>query len=238
MSQGDGSYNHSFVMSFYQLSLYFTVGLLATFYSSKLIAMTAVRFQSPPFTTIAEVAEQDTYRPVFLHGESTVQDIMASNNPDTARIKEKLISNYTHYAWKVTFFDIQRKLTEEKIAFFISAEYNYYLKQNDENLEILEETYMKSGVHFGYRKEFPLRMIIDKLLIKLRQTGIIKRIISKHFKEKKKPRDDESVKQIELKQIYLPLFILLFGNVTALIWNAISYWRRKRGAVNSEDENN
>ncbi|CAM1326102.1 Uncharacterised protein g9157 [Pycnogonum litorale] len=60
-------------------------------------------------------------------------------------------------------FNFQRKLTEEKIALFTMAEYCYYLKQNDENLEILEETYMKSGVHFGYRKEFPLRMILDKL---------------------------------------------------------------------------
>ncbi|CAM1312110.1 Uncharacterised protein r2_g2242 [Pycnogonum litorale] len=237
VNQGAGLNNANFVMSFYQLSLYFTVGLLATFYSSKLISMTAVTFQSSPFTSMKNLAEQDVYFPVLLYGTSSVQDIMVSTDDEMIGIQTKLKSDYDRHVLNISDFDMMNKVAKERIAYIGPAEMLYMIKQNNENVEIMEERYFESGIHLAYRKEFPLRKIIDKLLTHLRQSGIIDRILNKYFKKKKTP-EENNVKQVQFEDIYVPLLVILFGNVVALTVNGIRYLERKRRPVNMEDEEN
>ncbi|CAM1312218.1 Uncharacterised protein at_DN1195 [Pycnogonum litorale] len=219
-------------LSFYQLSLYITVGLLAIFYSSKLLSMAAARFHSPPFTSMTELATQDMYIPVFSYGGATVQDILISTDEELVGIKRKLKSNLKLYVRNSSMSEIEAKLTEEKIAFVSSSEELNSMRRNNEDLEIMEKCYLPSGVYLAYRKEFPLRNIIDKLLIKMRQSGIVKRVWDTNFGERKKNIEDTAVHQINLDTIYVPLFILLVANIFSLIINTIIYVRNKYKTVN------
>ncbi|CAM1305230.1 Uncharacterised protein r2_g1497 [Pycnogonum litorale] len=78
MNQGVNVYEGNCWMKLFYLLVLFNAVLLSVYYSSKILAMKAVRMESLPLTSMIELAEQDAYVPIMGAGWSVVQDIMVN----------------------------------------------------------------------------------------------------------------------------------------------------------------
>ncbi|CAM1304272.1 Uncharacterised protein r2_g1426 [Pycnogonum litorale] len=204
-------------MKLYYLVVLFSAVFLTVCYSSKILAMKAVPLKSVPFTNIVELAEQDTYIPILEDGTSIIQTIMASDDYEFVALRKKIQQDYQKYVMDLSTSTIERRLKNENIAFISTAEYLYYFKKRNTNLQIMEDRFLRSGVHFAWRKEFPLGRIMNTVLWTMRENGQIKRLRDKYFYVAEKISKQSSPREIQLRAITVPLIIVGCIIVIALL---------------------
>ncbi|CAM1300460.1 Uncharacterised protein r2_g1041 [Pycnogonum litorale] len=209
----------------YYLIVFFTAEILTVYYSSKLLAISTVRLELAPFTNLEEIAEQNEYRITFISGTSGIQDIMDGEYHEFVVLKKKIQQDYDKYVLNLSLFEIEDKLKTENIAYFTIMEYLQYLMKRNKNLEIMENTYLRSGVHIAWRKGFPLARIINTMLMKMKENGQIQRLQKLYFSNSEDFSKPSTDYEIQLSIIYVPLMILAVGIITACALTALEYAR-------------
>jgi len=74
----------------------------------------------------------------------------------------------------------------------------------------------QSAMAFAFQKDFALKEIIDFQLLKLKQTGLLKKLATKYFKEIPQDCATEPIRELSFQETLLSFGILASGILVAL----------------------